>query len=417
MTRAGRRVRGDVLRRRDFRLLLAGYGTSSFGDRLVPVALAFAVLDLTGSPSDLGFVLACATVPTLALVAFGGVWADRLPRRLVMVAADLLRAGSQGVAGALLVFHQAQIWEIAVLQAVYGAATAFFTPALTGFVPAVVAPAELPAANAVLSLARSATGIAGPAAAGVLVVALNPGAALLGDAATFCVSALCLALTRPRLAPRAVAATSVFRDLREGLREIRTRTWLWVMIGYFGVFNVAAFPALLVLGPYVAKHSLGGAGAWALILTIGSVGSLLGSLVALHVRPSHPLRVGELACLTAAMPMALLAIPAPAAAVGIALLLARAGTTASDALWQTVLQQRVPEAALSRVSAIDWTGTLVFNPLGFAVVGPLAAVVGVRATLLAAAALTAAATISALSVPSVRQLRDLSRAGPEPSAL
>src|SRR5918912_4004155 len=237
----GKAVRLGVLAERNFGLLFVGQATSAFGDRLAPIALAFAVLDLTGSASDLGFVLAAQALPMLLLVALAGVWADRLPRQLVMLSSDAIRCGSQGATAALLLLHQARIWELVLLQAVYGAAEAFFTPAMTGLIPATAGAGRLREANALMSLSRSATGVAGPAVGGLLVALLSPGIALAGDAATFAISALSLALLRLERAPRPAGGGSMLAELREGLAEVRTRTWLWVMILYFGVFNILVF--------------------------------------------------------------------------------------------------------------------------------------------------------------------------------
>jgi MFS family permease len=404
-------VRLGVLGIRNFRLLFLGQATSSFGDRLAPIALAFAVLDLTRSASDLGFVLAAQTAPMLLLVAVAGVWADRLPRQLVMLSSDGVRCASQGATATLLLLHEVRIWELVVLQAVYGAATAFFTPAMTGLIPAAAGSDRLREANALMSLSRSAVGVAGPAVGGTLVVLVSPGVALAGDAATFALSAASLALLRLARPVREATGASMLTELREGLAEVRQRTWIWVMIAYFGVFNILVWPPFAVLGPYVAKHSLGGPGAWAAILTGGAAGFVAGSLVAIRVGASRPLLWGELACGFAALPSLFLGLRFPVALIVAATFVRSLGISWGDALWHTTMQQHVPERALSRVSALDWTGTLVLNPLGFALVGPLAATVGVRATLVGSAVLTAAATLCVMCVPSVRNLR----AEPQPA--
>src|SRR5439155_21914702 len=232
-----------ALSEREFRLLFVGQLTSAFGDRLVPIALAFAVLDLTGSAADLGYVRAGQTVPMLLLVALGGVWGDRLPRQLVMLGSDVLRCGSQGLVAALLLTGHAQIWELVALNAVYGAADAFFTPAMVGLIPATVRPDRLQQANALMRLSYSSVGIVGPAVGGALVSFGSPGTALAVDAATFAVSACSLAALRLPRKVRETARASTLSELREGWNEVRSRTWLWVMIVYFGVFNIAAFPA------------------------------------------------------------------------------------------------------------------------------------------------------------------------------
>jgi MFS family permease len=394
-----------ALSEREFRLLFVGQLTSAFGDRLAPIALAFAVLDLTGSAADLGYVLAAQTVPMLFLVALGGVWGDRLPRQLVMLAADALRCCSQGLVAGLLLTGHAHVWELAALNAAYGAGAAFFTPAMTGLIPATVRPDRLQQANALMRLSNSSIGLIGPGVGATLVALASPGVALAVDAGTFAVSALTLgAMNLPRRR-RDLPRTSTLAELREGLREVRSRRWLWVMIVYFGVFNIAAFPAFLVLGPYVAKQSLGGASAWGVILTGGSIGAVLGGLLAIRARPRRPVWSGTAACAFRALPTALLALHGPVPLIAAALLLSSGGITWGDSLWHTVLQQRIPESAISRVSAIDWTGTLVLNPISYAIIGPLSGAIGIRATLYASALLTLGSTLFVLALPSVRAVR------------
>jgi len=403
-------VRLGVLGIRNFRLLFLGQVTSSFGDRLAPIAIAFAVLDL-GSASDLGFVFAAQTAPQLLLAAVAGVWADRLPRQLVMVGSDVVRFASQSATAALLLLHQAQIWELVVLQAVYGAATAFFNPAQTGLIPATVGSGQLREANALMSFSRTAAGVAGPAVGGTLVALISPGAAVAGDAATFLLSVASLTLLRLERPIREATGASMLTEIREGLAEVRKRTWIWVLIVYYGLFSIFVWPPFFVLGPSVAKHSLGGAGAWAAILTASAAGFAVGSLVAVRVGASRPLFWGELACGVSALPALFLGLSLPLALIVVACFARSIGLAWGDTLWYTALQEHVPERALSRVSSLDWTGTLVLSPLGFALVGPFAAFVGVRATLVGSAILTVAATVCVVSVPSVRNLR----AEPQPA--
>jgi MFS family permease len=399
------RLAAGALADPNFRLLFIGQATSAFGDRLLPIALAFAVLDLTGSATDLGIVLAAAAVPMFLLVAVAGVWADRLPRHLVMLVSDVVRLGTQVTAGTLLVTGHAQVWHLVVLQAIYGTANAFFTPAMVGLIPATTSSARLQQANALMSLSRSIVGIVGPAVGGTLVALASPGIALIGDGATFGVSALALALLRIERRPRPEAARSFVNELGQGLAVVHSRTWLSTMIVSFGFFNLTAWPALFVLGPFEAKRALGGAVAWAVILTSGSIGSVAGGLVALRVRVERPLLVSSLVCLPSALPIALIALHAPVAVIAAAMFLMSVGLTFGDALWHTTMQQHVPEGAISRVSAIDWTSTLALAPVGFAVIGLIGGAIGVRQTMLAAAALTAASVLVVSSIPSVRNLR------------
>jgi MFS family permease len=402
-------VRLGVLGIRNFRLLFLGQVTSSFGDRLAPIAIAVAILvDLKGSASDLGFVFAAQTAPMLLLVAAAGVWGDRLPRQLVMLGSDLVRCATQGVTAALLLLGQAQIWELVVLQGVYGAANAFFTPAQVGLIPATVGPGQFREANALMSFSRTAAGVAGPAVGGTLVALLSPGVAVAGDAVTFLVSAGSLALLRVEW-PAREAAASMLREFREGLAEVRQRTWIWVLIVYFGLFNIFVWPPFFVLGADVITHSQGGAAAWAAILTASAAGFAVGSLAAVRTGASRPLFWGELAVGTSVLPALFLGLGLPVVPIVAVSFIRSIGLAWGDTLWYTALQEHVPERALARVTSLDQTGTLTLVPLGFALVGPFAAVVGVHATLLGSAVLTAVATVCVVSVPSVRNLR----AGPQ----
>lgn len=397
-----RRPSLGVLHERDFRLLFTGHVISLLGDAMTPVALAFAILDLTGSAADLGYVIAARSAPLVGFLLIGGVLADRLPRRLVMVGADLSRFCTQGTTAALLISGHAQISEIAALQAFHGAATAFFNPAATGLTPQVVSAERLQDANGLRGLAMAGSGVAGPALAAALVTGVGPGWALAADAATFAASAACLA--QLRLPPHVrLPAQSFVRDLLDGWVEFTSRTWVWVIVTCAALGNgLSAF--FFVLGAVISKAQLGGAGAWALILAAFSAGSFMGGLAVLRLRPRRPLLLGCLLLVPLAAPSALLAIPVPAVAIAAASLIAGAGLMIFNSLWETTLQRVVPPAALSRVSAYDWFGSLLMQPLGFALVGPAVRAFGPSTTLWIAAAGLFASCVAMLAVPSVRNL-------------
>jgi MFS family permease len=413
-------LRLGPLAEREFRLLWLGQATSAFGSSLVPLALAFAVLDLSNSASALGLTLAVGLVSRVGFLLFGGVLADRLPRRHVMLAADAVRAVTQGVVAVLLLSGEARLWHLLVLFALFGAADAFFSPASTGLVPETVSPGRLQQANALISLSRSASWVAGPAVAGLIVAEAGAGWAFAIDAGTFAVSSVSLALLR--LSPAAVRRRlRVLADLRGGWRELTARTWVWVTIARFSVSNLAIAP-LFVLGPFVAQESLGGAAAWGVIGTCGGVGAVLGDAAALRLKPRRPLVAGGLAVSLWALEPALLARPFPTAVIGVAAVLGFAGASFSNALWFTALQERIPREALSRVSSYDWLGSLAFQPAGYALAGPAAAAIGTSATLLASAVVQASACIGAALTPAVRSVRageypDVRRAESQGSAL
>jgi MFS family permease len=398
------RDRAGPLRDRRFRLLWAGRAISDIGSALVPVALTFAVLDLTRSATSLGLVLAAAFVPRVVLLLPGGVIADRLPRRLIVLVTDLLRALSQALVAFLLLSGQARFWQLIVLFAVYGAADAFFSPASTGLVPEVVPGDRFQQANALLSLSASVALVAGPALAGVLVTVWGPGVVFALDAATFAASSAALALVGGFRRRAAVVESSVVADLRAGWHEVAGRTWVWTSIAYFSLSNLAIAP-LFVLGPVVAKESLGGPEAWGLILTGAGVGSLLGDAAALVLRPRHALMPGYLALATWSLAPVLLAHRFPPAAIAAAGALGFAALNFSNALWLTTLQERIPGRSLSRVSAYDWLGSRVFQPIGFAFAGPLGAAVGIPATLMAGAVVQATASVAIAFTPAIRNMR------------
>jgi MFS family permease len=391
----------DALRERQFRLLFTGQIVSLFGDALTGVALAFAVLDI-GSPTDLGYVFAAKTVPLVGFLLVGGVFADRLPRRAVMLTADVVRCGAQGAVAVLVLTHTAHIWEIVILQAVSGTASAFFNPASTGLTPLTVSPERLQQANALRGLSMASTGIIGAAVSGALVAGVGAGWALAIDAATFAVSAFFLA--QLELPPHIkLAAQSFLGDLREGWREFASRTWVWVIVLGASIGNMMT-AVFVVLGAVISKESLGGAGAWATILAALGVGSLVGGVVSLRVRVHHPLLFASSFIGFLALPTALLAVRAPIVVIAAGALLAGTGNMIFNALWETALQQHIPAATLSRVSAYDWFGSLAFQPLGLVVAGPAAAAFGASTTLWIASGVILATALLALGTPSVRHL-------------
>ncbi len=397
-----RRPSLGVLHERDFRLLFTGQVVSQLGDSITPVALAFAILDLTGRAADLGYVLAARSVPLVAFLLIGGVFADRLPRRAVMIGADLIRLGTQGTTAVLLISGHARIWEIAALQAAHGMATAFFNPAATGLTPQVVSPERLQDANGLRGLSMSASGIAGPAISAALVAGFGAGWALGVDSLTFLVSALCLAGLRlpahVKLPPQ-----SFLRDLLDGWTEFSSRTWIWVIVVCAAVGNGFS-GTFFVLGAAISKADLGGAGAWALILASFSMGGLVGGLTVLRFKPHRPLLAGCVVLVPWSIPAAMLALRAPVFAIAAIALISGAGLMIFNALWETTLQRHVPDASLSRVSAYDWFGSLLMQPLGLALVGPAVGLFGQTRWLWVAAAGQLISCLVMLAPASVRRL-------------
>ena len=394
----------DALRERNFRLFFIGQATSQLGTGMVPVALSWAVLELTGSVSDLGLVLAAQTVPLVLFLIVGGAVADRLPRRAVMLVSDSARCLTQGLLAALLITGHAELWELLVLQFLSGTATAFFLPAVTGLTTQVVSAERLQEANALRSLAGSGGSIAGPAIAGVLVAAFGPGWALACDAASFAVSAVVLGLLE--LPPHDVLSqSSPLRDLIEGWHEFSSRTWLVLANAHAAIANVAMLAPFYVIGPAVAKRFLGGVGSWALIAASFGVGLVAGGLISLTLRPRRPMLVGLSATISNVPVLVMLAVHAPAIVTAVFAIPAGATLTFLNTVWETTLQKHIPARLLSRVVAYDWFAALVFQPLGYMVAGLVAAhLLGLSGTLWLGSAVGTISTIVIVSLPSIRTL-------------
>ncbi|HUZ15768.1 MAG TPA: MFS transporter [Gaiellaceae bacterium] len=390
------------LAEREFRLFYTGQLVSQLGDAVTPFALVWAVLDLTGSRSDVGFVIAAETAPLVIFLLVGGVFADRLPRRAVMLTADIVRMGVQAATAALLLSQTAQIWELLVLQAAAGSATAFFNPASTGLTPMTVSAERLQEANALRGISMASMRLLGPALAGILIISVGPGYALAIDAASFGVSALYLArLHLP--AHVSLPPQSFARDLHDGWREFVARTWVWLIVLSASLGNMMAGVWFVLAAAWI-KFGHGGAGAWTAILVVSALGALIGGATALRAKPRRPLLVASIVIIPNALPLVLLALQLPWETLVVSGLITGFGNMLFDTLWETALQQHIPPAALSRVSAYDWFGSLLCQPVGFAIAGVVAAGIGMSRTLWIAAAINLVAVGALLLVPSVRQL-------------
>jgi MFS family permease len=392
------------LKERPFRFLWLARTGSAAGDALIPVALAFAVLEIGGGATGLGIVLASFTLGRASFTLVGGVWADRLPRRTVMIAADLARVGTQAATAALLIGGTAHVWQLAALQAVAGAAGGMFAPASTALVPQTVSAARLQQANALVSLSQSAINVFGPALSGAIVAAAGPGVVFAIDSGRFVVSAGFLAAVtavehaRPR-------AQRFLHDLADGWREVRRHRWLTGGFLGFALANVG-IGMYFVLGPLVSDEQLGGARAWGLILTGGAVGGVLGGLLGYRLRPGRPVAaafavwpVGSVAALALVPPL-----PLPAVVVANGVL--SASVICGNVFWETVMQQEVAPERLARVGSIDVLLSVCLMPAGEALAGPLSAALGVRGALLLAFGLLSVPSLSVLAfVGEVRRLR------------
>jgi MFS family permease len=390
-----------------FRLLFSGQALSVLGDRMMAVAIAFAVLAI-GDATDLGIVLAASGIPFALFAIAGGVLSDRVGPRRTMIASDVIRTICQAVVAALLLTGSAEIWMLVILSAVYGACAAIFMPALMGLIPRTVPPERLQEANALLGFSRSAANVGGPAVAGIVMAIGNPGDVIAIDALTFAVSAACLLALRPAPA-RADAGHDADEDfaarLRTGWHEVRARPWLRVGLGAMAAYHVFVLPAVFVLGPALARDELDGASSWAAIVACWGVGTAVGNLVALRVRIRRPVLVAAIALVGASTQGVILGVGLGTAGIAALELLAGVASSLFFTLWDTSIQEQVPPHAISRVSSYDFSVSLGLMPLGMAVAGPVALAVGLHATLVGMGALGMLAGLAWLAVPDVRRVR------------
>jgi MFS family permease len=400
-----------ALREREFDRLLTGQVVATIGETMIPVALAFAVLDMTDSPTDVGIVLAAGVAPVVVFLLLGGVWADRHPRQRVMMGADIARAGLEAVLAVLLLSGQAAVAEIVVLQAARGTAEAFFRPAITGLIPQTLSPVRLQQGNALINLSQSVGIITGSVLGGLIVAEAGAGWAIAVAAGAYLVRAGFLAFLHPRRIAALPSRRAFFSELAAGWRAFRSRTWLWVLVVEFSLFGLAVYAPVMVLGPVVSRDALGGAATWGLILASGAAGMLVGAFVAMRVRPRRPLRLAGAAMLLTVIPLCLLADGEQRILLIGTASLAGAALALFQIVWQTALQEHVPAEEISRVTAWNWLGLFVLFPLGLLLAGPISDVVGVGLTLWLSAATVVALVAIGFSVPSMRNLR--SRAAEE----
>jgi DHA3 family tetracycline resistance protein-like MFS transporter len=395
------------LRDREFRKLWAAMCVSLLGDGAFLVAVAWQVYELSNAPTAMSVVGIAMTVPTIVFLLIGGVASDRFDRRLVMVAADLLRAVAGAALAVLALTHAIEVWQIAVIAAVYGTGAAFFAPAFDALVPDIVPSERLAQANALDQLMRPIVfRMAGPAIGGVLVASASAGVVFALDAASFIVSAATLLLVRVAATPAARGPSSMRRDLAEGWRFVRARAWLWVTFASAAVAYLCFMGPVEVLLPYVVKNDLAGSARdLGMVFAAGGVGSVA-CAIAMGQR-NLPRR--SITFIYACWTLATVAVAGYGVASAIwQLMLAavafNALETAGTIVWATLKQRHVPRSMLGRVSSLDWLISIGLLPVSFALTGPIVSVLGSRGTLVVAGVVGAVVTGAAYFVPGVRDV-------------
>ncbi len=387
-----------------FRRLFLARTISNIGNGVAPIAIAFGVLSLPGAtPTSLSIVLAAQALPLVLVLPIGGVIADRLGRARVIAVTDIILSAFVMTTAVLFLTGNATVALLAILGAISGCLNALWWPAMSGLVPDVVEKEHLQPANAFVSVASNGGLIAGNAIGGLLVALVGSGWAIAVDSLSFLVAGALVFSMRDVSTPHR-SGESTLADLAHGWRVFWSYRWVVVVVGAFSFIVMVWRGAEEVMGPVLAREIYGGAAGWALIMTFQSIGLLLGALVASRLRVQRPLVIGLLA--TLALPLWLITL-----ALGLPLIWVAVGSFAFGVSlellavwWFTAMQTNIPREALSRVSAYDAMGSLMFGPIGLALAGPLIAGVGARAAFFIAAAVSAAAVLGALLFRSVRQL-------------
>jgi MFS family permease len=391
------------LRNRNFAWYFASRLVNTFGNMMAGVALAFAVLDITDSPSALGQVLAAHTVPMIALLLYGGVIADRLPRTLVLQVSNVASAASQGAIAVLVLTGQAEIWMLVVLSAVHGMVSGVAFPAMASVLPQLVPRSDLQPANALVSLTRNGMMVLGPTIGALLVVTVGSGWALAVDAATWLVAALLLLPVRlPPRAPSGEAADTV-RELREGWSFFWATPWLWAVVVGFGVLNAIHVGAWFTLGPAIADDTIGRQG-WGYVLSAEAAGLLITTVVLLRVRLERPLLLGMLGIILMAPPILLLGVSPTLVGLVVLAFVAGAGTEVFGMGWNLAMQENIEDRMLSRAYSYDALGSFVAMPIGQLAFGPLAETFGFRPVLVGSAVVYVGVVLLVLCSRSVRTL-------------
>jgi MFS family permease len=386
-----------------YRFLVAGSTINSLGNSITPVALAFGVLELGGTASELGIVVAAYALAEVVTLLFGGVLGDRLPRQLLMQGAATGAAVTQGVIAAALIGGWATITLLGLVGLLNGCLSALSGPSSQAMTRQTVPAELLPSAVALRRLGQNTAGVVGYAIAGMLVAAFGAGWAIALDALTFVAAAICFALIRVPAVVAAADRLSVLGDLWAGAVEVFRHTWLWLLIGQALLYHLFYGGVQGVLGPIVVGDEFGRA-AWGWALALLMAGFMVGGLVTLRWKPRRGLAVGTvLLALTACFPAAMAwTDQLPVLLLGA--FLHGFGLEIFSVNWDLSIQTEVAEDKLARVYAFDIVGSFVARPVGLVLVGPITALTGIGPWLVAVAAIMAGSSLLAAMVPSVRRL-------------
>ena len=394
------------LREQSFRLLFTSQLLSAVGDTIASVAVPFAIIALGGGAADIGLVLGARAVPLVLFLLVGGVWADRLPRRTVMIASDVVRAACQAAFAAVLIAGVGGVPAILAITFVYGAAEAFFRPALSGIVPQSVSPGRLQEAYGLIAITPAVGMMFGGILGGTAVALISPAGAIAIDAATFVLAAILLAGARFRAVATAEPGGSFLRDLRDGWNAFRRRSWLVMVVIGESFYALLVMPAIFVAGPLIANEFLGGASSWAVIISSFGLGFVTGGVIVARLRPRRPLVLAYAITLPFVGTFIALSVPAPVAVIAVCAWVGGTVIIISGSLLETTITRQVTPDLRSRVGSFRALGSQVAQPVGFAAAGGIIAGIGLGGIMWLAVAAVFANVALVLGTPSVRAMDD-----------
>ena len=386
------------------RLFIARF-ISNFGNGMGPIALAFGILALpNGSANMLGLVLGATTVLFLLMAPFGGVIADKYGRARMVGVTDMAAGLVLFIQVAYFATGDVPLAVLLITNGFFGLMWGIFWPAFSGLMPAVLPEAGLQKGNALNAFMTNAGVISGAAVAGLLIEVFGVAFTLAIDAASFFISGLMI-FTFRHLTPRAEQTeNTMLDDLLHGWRVFLSFRWIVIIVGAFSFIVMCWAAAENILGPLIALEHFNGPKSWSFVISAESAGLIVGSLIAIKIKPKYPMRFLMLSSFTItfyiwslAKPQSLLMIAFGAFLFGITLDLW--GT-----LWSTALQRKVPRDSLSRVSSFDAMGSMMFRPVGLAIAAPLSTLFGIENFLQILAAITVVAIIVPLLDPQVRNM-------------
>lgn len=390
-----------------FRTLFLARVISNFGNGLAPVAVAFGVLGLPGATAtDLSKVQAALFLPLVVFMLVGGIVADRFPRALIIGGSDILLSIAVITSGMLFLTDQQTVTKLIIISFISGTLNALWWPAFMGLTPEIVDEENLQSANSVIAFGANSMNIFGIVAGGALVASIGPGLAILIDGITFLVAGAFVLRLRKFGKKRESNEHSptVLEDLIHGWKEFSTRSWVVTVVLGYTVIAMAFEAIFAVLGPYNAKLNLDGARPWSWILASLSLGMAFGVVVAMRVRPKHPLVLGLLAQVALVSFMIVLGVSTNVWLIMVFAFLCGIGMDLFMILWQTSLQTHIPRESLSRVASYDAFGSLALAPLGLVLAGPAAERFGVETAIVTLGVVCAITLAAMISVPGVRRL-------------